>query len=153
MTKKVFRFLILFYILVVIMNIIPAFFEDKYVPSDIMERAVKAQFKLFDNISFQIQLIIVTTVLCFTILFAISSLLGMLFFWSKSRYLFALAATMKILLAFSSKWNVSSCFDSALGGLEMIFEGIIISLVFWGSAKPLFEKKKEKLEQLPINET
>jgi hypothetical protein len=144
MTRNAFRLLLLFYILLFILGTINIFMiEGKFIPSDIIERAKKAEFIFMDDTPFVIQVIIVA-IMGLTILTGFVGFLGMLFFWSKSRYLFALAIILRILLTFSEKWGVSSSLNSFLGEFVTLLDGIIICLIFWGPAKSLFEIRKGK---------
>lgn len=141
MKKKRFRILLFVYFLIVIAGGIVSFSDDRVLPSDIIQRADNATYLLMDGTPFAIQ-IVIASMIGLTLLLSVIGGFGMLFFWGKARYLFAFSVGLKILLSMSQKWSVCSCYTGFLGGIELLFDGMLIALVFWGTAQPLFKTAK-----------
>ena len=151
MSKTAFRVLVVLYILLIPLGAVDLIVEGKLVPHDVIHRAQKADFLFMDETPMVIQIILVS-VMIMTILFVIVGIIGMYFFWNPARYLFLASAILMTLLAFSSKWDVGSCYNTAIGGISVLLEGMIISLVFWGPAKVYFKVKDKNVSQIAIKD-
>jgi hypothetical protein len=154
MTKQKFRIILLFYFLLMMAGIIVSFQDGKRIPADIIKRANNTKYIFRAETPFVIQVTIVSIMGLATLLIFVG-LAGMLFFWSKARHLFTLSVIVTVLYPLSYKWSVHSSFSEWSDGIGSLFTGIIICMVFWGNAKPLFETEREKPEesrgQLPIS--
>ncbi|MBI3850479.1 MAG: hypothetical protein HY298_09465 [Verrucomicrobia bacterium] len=64
--------------------------------------------------------------------------IGMFFLWQFAPWLFAGSITGKIFLFPTTFWNVRSGLDHMVNEIELLLDGIILTLVFFGPARNLF---------------
>jgi hypothetical protein len=134
MTQQQFIALLCVYGIVVIL----AFVTEKFTPlpvhvssakpnrAEILKRKPKAYLGLF---ALTAALVIGCTIIGFV---------GMFFFWHVAPWIFACGVAGQILLFPAVFWSVQSGLVHRLNELELLLDGVILILVFFGPARQLF---------------
>ncbi len=139
MTKKQFRWILCVYCAIVAASFIVEYLTESMVPENIpkMEPGWMISFPL---------IAIIICVVMLTV--GLVGLIGMFCCWGPSRYLFLTAVMSSIfLLPLFALWTVHTGWYEMLGQLELILDGVILTLCLFGPAKHLFEKRKIKSSQ------
>jgi hypothetical protein len=70
----------------------------------------------------------------------LAGVLGMLLFWPPSRYVFLTAMGALVFYSFSSSWHAQTCWQSLFVKLIWLISGAVLTLVFFGPTRQLFER-------------
>ncbi len=74
---------------------------------------------------------------------ALVGIVGMFFFWSPARYIYAASLILMIVTMFvSSPWGIFTRWSGLLGEFEKLLDGVILTLALAGPAKDLFVRGK-----------
>jgi hypothetical protein len=147
MDTRQFRIIVLLYILLgITIGVSRHVFDTRMIPSDILERAEKA-----DRTNMWIQegtpqvfRIVVIMAIGATILTFMTGLFGMLFLWNIARYLYLIAMVAILCWEFASPWVVRSSVTTFLNEIDMLYNGVLVYVVFFGPAKIYFVRKYPK---------
>jgi len=132
MQRKHFIFILIAYIVVIIGGGVSVSLTRFLIPSAVVE------IEEMDEPSLSV--LIIGPII---ILGAVVGLIGMLCFWRPAIYIFTAAVIAKIILSpILGTWKAVASWETVFGELEILLDGIIITLIFFGPAKNLFIKNK-----------
>jgi hypothetical protein len=141
MKRRTFRLIVCAYFLLVAAGIICGEFISSVVPPEILKSV---------PINFPESNIIVILGFCMfgaIILAGIVGVIGLFFFWPPSRYIYLAAVLSGIILEpVMRPWYIHTGWTEIFGGLEGLLSGVIITLVFLGPARNLFERERKPSE-------
>lgn len=134
MTKKQLRWILCVYCIIVAGSFTVGYLTESMAPENIPRLAP----------GWLISFPLMAMVICALMLFAgLAGLIGMFCCWGPSRYLFLAGVMSQIfLLPLFALWTVYTGWQEMFGELELLLDGVILTLCFWGPAKHLFEKRK-----------
>lgn len=139
-----FRYILVVYIVVFVLGITVDSLTNSLVPAAVRE--------LEPWLSTQYQFL--RLVFCVALLGAgLIVFVGMFCFWSPARHIYLVTVFVKILASpLMGTWSVETGWGSAFGGLELLLDGVILTLCLVGPAKHLF-KKQQKESKKPVEAT
>lgn len=143
MSKKTFRAFLLWYLLLLILSgWIHLAVGDKGIPQGLLEIADKQSLILGDRVPLFLGVILIGLGIL-TILLTVVGYIGLLLFWRPSRYIFFSAIALQLLFPFSARWSVANSYVSFINSVELLFNGMILALIFWGPASRFFIDQNE----------
>jgi len=114
------------------------FLVGKIVPlPDHVERAKPNRKEILAQKS-KLYLGVFTITSCLVVGAGIVGFIGLFFRWHLAPWIFAGSLAGKILLFPSVFWKVRSGLEDMFSDLELLLDGVILTLVFFGPARPLF---------------
>lgn len=138
MTKKQFRWVLCAYCVIVACSFIVGLWAEFMIPETIREMEPSLRWE--NSLPF---LYIILRISQALLLAAFVAIAGLFYFWSPSRYIFLAVTIVKIfLLPLCIIWMVHTGWQGMFDELELLLDGVILTLCFFGPAKHLFEKKK-----------
>lgn len=134
MTKRQFRWLICIYCVVVACSFIAEIWAESTVPKTVRE--IEPSLRWEDSLTF---LYIILRISQAILLAALMSIVGLFYLWSPSRYIFLAVTICKILLIpLCIIWMVPTGWQVMFDELEVLLDGVILTICFFGPAKHLF---------------
>ena len=76
--------------------------------------------------------------------FGVIGLVGMFLLWSPSRHVYMLSAVSRAVLPAFFAWMPHSGIDLTVRACWLLLDGLVLGLVFWGPAAPLFNRCNRK---------
>lgn len=136
MKKAYFRLVLALYLLVVIAGAMIADMTEVLVPASVLDTQREAMlYHLHSTPAAATAVWLVMTA-------EVVGLIGLFFCWNLARVIFAAAILGKTLLSpLMAPWLVSTGWARASSELELLMDGAIAVLVWWGPAKHLFQRQ------------
>lgn len=117
--------------------------SDKGIPPDIVERAGREALILNEQAPLCLELAIVG-VYFGAILLTVVGYLGLFLFWRPARYMFLCGVILQALCEYSARWSVTNSYENVVDTIEVLFNGVLLALIFCGPAKEFFSRGIEK---------
>ena len=144
MAKRAFRGLLLIYLLLFVLSgVLHIIASKRGIPPDVLQRADNQLIILSDSTPLALELAIVGLYVL-TVVLACVGYVGLFAFWKPSRHIFLCSVILKMLFPFSVRWTVANSYISIGNSLELVLDGIILALVYWGPVSRFFTKKESK---------
>lgn len=134
MTQAQFIALLCVYVIVVVLT----FVADRF--TQVPEHVVSAKPNRQEILGRKSKLYIgvFTIVNALVIGCGVVAVIGMFFFWHIAPWLFAGSVAARIFLFATLFWKVRSGLEDMLNEIELLLDGVILTLVFFGPARHLF---------------
>jgi len=140
-TSTQFRWLLATYALVVILTVASDFWTGSAIPIEVqqLENALPTQSMPL--------LLLLLAFLVSVVLAGLVGFIGLFCLWSPARYIFLVGVLFKIVsLPLLASWTVTTGWESLFGELELLLDGVILTLCILGPAKELFLKKHNSIK-------
>ena len=136
MSKSVFRWLLVIYVIVGIMSAVPFLFDWGNVPHAV--RQLETSIILPNSTPL---IVFGLVYLLFVFGLYLLGVIGMFYLWPLARYIWIAGITMDILMHPFIPWQVAIGWTMFFGRIEALLTGGILVLIFAGPAKDLFYKR------------
>jgi len=138
MTRRQFRWLLVSNLLLGIIALVVHASTQSLIPETVRTE----HSALFGRIAPQyLDIVIAASLGCLILLIIVLliGLVGMFFFWKPSRFFFLAIVLVSILFyPVLYPWYVDTAWDRLLTAFGDVFDGVLLALIFFGPAKPLF---------------
>lgn len=134
MTRQHFIILLLVYGAVVFLGVMAG--KVSRLPDQVQSAKPNRMEILKQRSRIYVGLFAITSIL--VVICGIVGFLGMFFFWRFAPWIFGLGVFVKTLFFRTVFWKVQSGLEHMFNELELLLDGVVLTLVFFGPAKQLF---------------